>query len=251
MRLCNGETQKNMIYIDPSDHPFFRGLAEVIQAGLQEPSEITTDYTKRGTWILNWISFKKGVTVNGPYIAVQTEQMDIQGSRTYRTWLSKADKVWDWTTNFWFGYSPVYRLQAERAKDIDVLLYGSMNERRLKIIQEIEALGHKVTVVSNKFGSDLWPVIWRSRIILSVHYYDKPQNDMPRIAPLLSNGCFVMCESTVDQAFNSLTELVIVKRADIAERVTYFLNHPSLRILWADRGRKWIMSNPHCNDRRA
>jgi hypothetical protein len=237
-----------MIYIDPSDHPFFKTTAEVIQSNLKEPSEITTDYKKRGTWVLNWLSFKKNVVVNGPYIVVQTEQLDIQGSRKYRTWLSKAIKVWDWTSNFWFGYSSVYRLQAEKAKDIDVLFYGAMNERRLAILKEIEDRGHRVTVQSNRYGADLWPIIWRSKIILSIHYYDKPQNDMPRIAPLLSNGCFVMCESTVDQKFNSLTDLVIVKRADIAEKVTYFLEHPALRLVWADRGRKWIVENPHCND---
>lgn len=240
-----------MIYIDPTTNGYFRSLAEVIQMELGEPSEITSDYTKRGTWILNYVSFKNKVTVNGPYIALQTEQMEIVGNRKYRNWLKGAIKVWDWTDNLWFGYSLAYRLQAEKAKDIDVLFYGEMNERRLKIMNDIREANPNaaVSVVTGRYGRDLWFMIHRAKIVLSIHHYERPQNDMPRIAPLLSNGCFVICEKTIDEKFNAIPELVIVPRERIAERVKFFLDNPVSRLHWADRGRDWMLKNPHQNDR--
>lgn len=240
-----------MIYIDPTHNGYFKSLAEVIQAELGQPSEISTDYTKAGTWVLNYVSFKKGVKVNGPYIALQTEQMEIVGNRTYRTWLKGAIKVWDWTDNLWMGYSIAYRLQAERAKDIDVLFYGEMNARRHEIMDQVRIANPDaaVSVVTGRYGRDLWFMIHRAKIVLSIHHYERPQNDMPRIAPLLSNGCFVICEKTVDPAFNSIKELVIVPKEQIAERVKFFLDNPASRLNWADKGRSWMFHNPHINDR--
>lgn len=232
-----------MIYIDPTPHPYFKNLAKVIQHHLTEPSEITDDYTKAGTWILNYVSFKSGVKVNGPYVALQTEQMDVKGSKAYRIWLKDAVEVWDWADNYFFGYSPVYRLQMEDAKDIDVLFYGEMNKRRQDLLSAIPV---NVNVVKGAFGPDLMRHVMRSKIVLSVHYYNRPDNDMPRIAPLLSVNAFVICEQTADPKFNDLSDhLVIVSKEAIPETVGYYLARPLERLAWADKGTAWIKQNPH------
>lgn len=236
-----------MIYlIDPTPHPYFRNLAKVLQHSLPG-SEITDDYTKAGTWILNYVSFKNGVKVNGPYVALQTEQMDERGSRQYRAWLKGAIEVWDWTDNYFFGYSPVYRLQMEEAKDISVLFYGEMNERRAAVIGDIRKnIGTGMHVVHGEFGSDVMKYVMRSKIVLSTHYYTRPDNDMPRIAPLLSVNAFVICEQTADPKFNALSDhLVIVSKEAIPETVGYYLARPLERLAWADKGTAWIKQNPH------
>lgn len=240
-----------MIYIDPTPHPYFKNLAKVIQYHLDEPSEITDDYSKEGTWILNFVSFKNGVSINGPYIAVQTEQMNIKGTAEYKAFLKRAIKVWDWTDNMWFGYSPIYRLEADEAKDIDVLFYGTLNERRLKTLQNLTRKS-PLTIVVNEYGPAIWKRIHRTKIVLSLHYYEEPQNDMPRIAPLLSNRAFVICEKTVDPKFNALSDhLVIVEKEAIPEAVEYYLARPFERFDWADKGYDWIRKNPHVNDSRS
>lgn len=236
-----------MIYIDPSTHPYFQQLARVIQYHLKERSEITTDYTKKGTWILNYVSFKNGVEVNGPYIAVQTEQMNIKGTAEYQKWLNGAVKVWDWTDNMFFGYSPFYRLQADEAKDIDVLFYGTLNARRLQTLQNLSRK-NPLTIVVNEYGDNIWRRIHRSKVVLSVHYYEKPENDLPRIAPLLSNRVFVIAEETVDPKFNALKDhIVIVPKDKIPETVDYFLERPFERFEWQDKGYDWIRQHPHIN----
>lgn len=238
-------------YIDPTPHPYFKNLARVIQHHFEHKAEITDDYTKEGTWILNYVSFKNGVSVNGPYIAVQTEQMNIKGTVDYKKWLKRAVKVWDWADNMFFGYSPIYRLEADEAKEIDVLFYGTLNETRLKTLQNLSRK-NPLTIVVNEYGSDIWRRIHRAKIVLSVHYYENPQNDLPRIAPLLSNRAFVIAEETVDAKFNALKDhIVIVPKDKIPETVDYFLAHPFERFEWQDKGYEWIRQNPHTNDRRA
>lgn len=237
-----------MIYIDPTPHPYFKNLAKVIQHHMTEPSEITDDYSKKGTWILNYVSFKNGISVDGPYIVAQTEQMNIKGTKDYKAFLKRAIQVWDWTDNMRFGYSPIYRLEADEAKDIDVLFYGTLNDRRLKTLQNLTRKS-PLTIVVNEYGPAIWKRVHRTKIVLSIHYYEEPQNDMPRIAPLLSNRCFVICEKTVDPKFNALSDhLVIVEKEAIPEAVEYYLARPFERFDWADKGFDWIKNNPHVND---
>lgn len=237
-----------MIYIDPTPHPYFRNLARVIQHHMKEPSEITDDYSKHGTWVLNYVSFKNGVTVNGPYIVAQTEQMNVKGKPDYMKFLKKAIEVWDWTENLKFGYSPIYRLEADEAKEIDVLFYGTLNERRLETLKNLTRKS-PLTIVVNEYGKDIWKRVARAKIVLSIHYYEQPQNDLPRIAPLLSNRVFVICEKTVDPAFNALSDhLVIVEKEAIPETVDYYLARPFERFDWADKGYNWIRENPHVNN---
>lgn len=235
-----------MIYIDPTPHPYFQNLAKVIQHDHPE-SEITTDYTKAGTWILNYVSFKNSVKVNGPYIAIQTEQMDVKGSKEYRAWLKGAIEVWDWADNYFFGYSPMYRLQMEKAKDIDCLFYGEMNERRAAVIGDIRMIiGAGMRVPHGEYGADVMTYVMRSKIVLSIHYYNRTDNDMPRIAPLLSVNAFVICERTDDPKFNALSDhLVIVEKEAIPETVGYYLARPLERLAWADKGTAWIKQHPH------
>lgn len=240
-----------MIYIDPTQHPYFKNLAKVIQHHLKEPSEITNDYSEWGTWILNFVSFKNGIhekIEKCPYIAVQTEQMNVKGKPDYVAFLKGAVAVWDWSDNLRFGYSPIYRIEADEAKDIDVLFYGTLNERRLVTLKNLTR-NNSLTIVVNEYGPAIWKRIHRAKIVLSVHYYDKPENDMPRIAPLLSNRVFVICEATVDPKFNALKDhLVIVEKDKIPEAVDYYLARPFERFEWADKGHDWIRQNPHVND---
>lgn len=239
-----------MIYIDPTPHPYFHNLAFVVQDSLKEPSQVSRDYDQPGTWILNYVSFKNGVKVNGPYIALQTEQMDEKGSKEYRAWLAGAVGVWDWADNYFFGYSPVYRLQMEEAKDIPVLFYGEMNIRRAEVLTEtrnaIKDCRGCIEVVHGEYGPGIMKYVMRSKIVLSTHYYSRTDNDMPRIAPLLSVNAFVICEKTDDPKFNALSDhLVIVEKEAIPKTVAYYLDRPLERLAWADKGTAWIKQHPH------
>ncbi|KAA3441967.1 hypothetical protein C7I87_32765 [Mesorhizobium sp. SARCC-RB16n] len=78
--------------------------------------------------------------------------------------------------------------------DIDVLFYGSFNDRRSKIIDEMRARGLRVEAVYNIFGDQLDRLIARSKVVLNLHFYDSGQLEIIRISDLLANKRAVVSE---------------------------------------------------------
>ncbi len=80
-------------------------------------------------------------------------------------------------------------------KDIDVLFYGLINERREKIIEGLRDRGLKVVASTNLFGENRDALISRSKLILNVHFYKAKVLELVRISYLLTNGCVVVSET--------------------------------------------------------
>lgn len=240
-------------YIDKTSNPYFKVLAGVLKHELN--AEISTNYNQYGLWILNFASFRDGVHKKigrSPYIALHTEQMNSKGTHDYVSFLEGAQEVWSWSKEdlkidsakvkpFQFGYSDFYRLQMEEAKDIDILFYGGFNSKRFDIIGELSSK-HKVVCCRGFYGPDVMRMVMRSKIVLSIHYYDMPQNDMPRIAPLLSVKACVVCEQTMDEEFNAIEALAICAAPDIASMCSLLLDKPALRLKLQDNGYEFIKS---------
>ena len=72
-------------------------------------------------------------------------------------------------------------------KDIDVLFYGSVNDRRRKILDELKKKGLNVVATCQRFDH-IYKYICRSKLVIVIHYYDEDYPvDYYRIAPLVSN----------------------------------------------------------------
>ena len=56
-------------------------------------------------------------------------------------------------------------------KDIDILFYGLMNQRRQDIIDALKQQGLNVCVANGIWGNKLNSFIARSKILLNIHYY--------------------------------------------------------------------------------
>lgn len=73
------------------------------------------------------------------------------------------------------GYCPVWQAGFDKwknaQKDVDVLMYGSMNPRRQYVLQYLQKRGIKVRSMTNLFGEQLIEHISRARNVLHVHYY--------------------------------------------------------------------------------
>jgi hypothetical protein len=83
--------------------------------------------------------------------------------------------------------------------EIDILFYGSINERRQKILNEIKKrLPHlKILVINKVFGNELEELIIKSKIIINIHYYDRNQIfEVSRIIPLILNNKIVISETS-------------------------------------------------------
>ena len=97
------------------------------------------------------------------------------------------------------GYSPeITRLDPNYPKDIDVLFYGCMNKRRIKILEELKAKGLKLVAVSNCYGEERDVFIARSKIVMNIHYYTPGILESVRLGYLLANQKTIVSELNSD-----------------------------------------------------
>jgi SAM-dependent methyltransferase len=114
------------------------------------------------------------------------------------------------------GYVPeLSRIQPAPEQDIDVLFYGSLNERRSHILAALKKAGVKVHAIFGVYGKDRDELIARSKIVLNVHFYEAKVFEMVRVAYLLANSKAVVTECSSDvPADTSLTGPVLSLRYD-------------------------------------
>ena len=104
-----------------------------------------------------------------------------------------------------FAYAPVLDYSYVRRdvfrvkrKDIDVLFFGSMNDRRAKVISQLTSMGLNVQAVFGVYGPELSVLIHRSKLVLNMHYYDSSVFEAVRVIPLLASRVAVVSEKSVD-----------------------------------------------------
>jgi hypothetical protein len=236
-----------MYYIHLTNSFVFHPISKIIQHELGENCEITNDLSKKnGIWILFYDSYYNNVhkQINCDYIAIQSEPLHVKGDSNYYEYLNNAIDIWDYTTNFKIGYSKIWESEYQQSKPIDVLFYGSLNERRLSILNQVK----NIKIIGgdgSNFGNSLWmDYIMRSKIILSVAFYEPSNNDLFRITPLLSNRCFVISEKCIDEDFNNNPNLLTCDKEDIPELCEYYVNRPLERLEWINKGYDYIKNNP-------
>jgi hypothetical protein len=83
-------------------------------------------------------------------------------------------------------------------QDIDILFYGSTNERRLHILNALKACGYNVAVVFGLYGQERDRLIARSKIVLNLHYYDSKIFEIIRVFYLMTNSKAVVSEISCD-----------------------------------------------------
>lgn len=111
-------------------------------------------------------------------------------------------------------------------KDIDVLFYGSVNPRREKIMQDLEAAGYRVHFAGyNLWGEARDNLIKRSKIVLNIHFYADPILETTRLAPLVSQGAFVISEPSSDKILDIFWSKMVTfcPYEKIVEKVGSFL----------------------------
>jgi hypothetical protein len=93
------------------------------------------------------------------------------------------------------GYVPeMTRVTESPVEDIDVLFYGSMNERRSKVIDELRRAGLVVAAVFGVYGRQRDDLISRSKVVLNLHYYETSIFELVRVSYLLANRKAVVAE---------------------------------------------------------
>lgn len=93
------------------------------------------------------------------------------------------------------GYAPVLtRILPAPDPDIDVLFYGSMNDRRRKALEALRSAGLNVHAAFGVYGRERDALISRAKVVLNLHYYESSIFEIVRVFYLLANRKAVVAE---------------------------------------------------------
>jgi len=98
------------------------------------------------------------------------------------------------------GYAPVLsRIAPAARQDIDVLFYGDLSARRVRVLDGLRASGLNVVVLSDTYGAERDAVIARSRVVVNIHNHEGIKGlETPRVFYLLANRKAVVTEVKSD-----------------------------------------------------
>lgn len=95
------------------------------------------------------------------------------------------------------GYAPTLeRVPANAVQDIDVLFYGTLNDRRQHVLDGLRARNLNVVSLHQapQFKTDLDGYISRAKVVLNLHFYETHIFEIVRVSYLLNNRKAVVAE---------------------------------------------------------
>ena len=143
------------------------------------------------------------------------------------------------------GFQPqLSRLQRAPNLDVDVLFYGSIGERRQRIIDALQSRGVSVKVLFGVYGRERDEWIGRSKIVLNCHHYDRHIFEIVRVFYLLSNRVPVVAEIGLQTKVESdLRDAVAAcSYENLVDTCLSLLNDDTHREAVAERGYSIIRS---------
>jgi len=160
-------------------------------------------------------------------IILNTEQLEGNPSpwRTKILEWGRRFQIWDYSIKniHWFAQNGIiqakhlrigYQRQLERLnqnsnKDIDVLFYGCINERRLKILNELTANGLRVKSLFGVYGADRDRWVERSHLVINIHYYESQIFEIVRVFYLITNSIPVVSEVNTSTSIDTIYQPAI------------------------------------------
>lgn len=141
-----------------------------------------------------------------------------------------------------FGFCPSLERVKSGEYDIDVLFYGSVNKRRLIIINKLISLGLRVVVIDGvkirAIGKELDKYIARSRVVLNMHFYEDSIFEIVRVSFLLINRKAVVAEVNDDTEIDEdlIGCIYPAKYEDLVSACVYLLDNETKRKSIEDNG---------------
>jgi hypothetical protein len=93
------------------------------------------------------------------------------------------------------GYAPILsRIPRAPVQDIDVLFYGSINQRRRDVLLGLRRAGLNLHHVFGAYGAERDALIARAKVVLNIQFYPTKILEVVRISYLLANRKAVVTE---------------------------------------------------------
>lgn len=97
------------------------------------------------------------------------------------------------------GYAPALtRIEPSAVQDIDVLFYGSINERRKKILADLQRAGLAMRYAYGVYGAERDRLIARAKVVVNIHFFPTKIFEIFRVSYLLANRKAVVSEFSHD-----------------------------------------------------
>jgi hypothetical protein len=191
----------------------FHGLRELGCTAFVEASPVPTPIPGARPIILGAHLLPPFIPLSPAAIIYNTEQIGTRESPfvipSYFDRLRAARVVWDYSFEnvtalrelgiaaqlVPVGYVPQLDRIPSSAQDIDVLFYGSTNERRRDLLTALKTAGINITWRFSAYGEERDKLISRAKIVLNVHYYSTQLFEVVRVSYLLANHKCVVSET--------------------------------------------------------
>ena len=212
----------NICLVKPGDyvHSYaFLELGELLLYSLRELGYDTTMKvmaldSDRTNILIGCHLLNPNLTSNVPQstIILNTEQIhsdDTPWNSNIFEW-AKRYEVWDYSTkniaklkslgisnvkHLKIGFQrELKRIEKATVQDIDVLFYGSLHERRLKILRTLQPQGLQVEALNGVYGIERDRFIGRSKIVLNLRLYSSQIFEVVRVFYLLHDEIAVVAE---------------------------------------------------------
>lgn len=134
------------------------------------------------------------------------------------------------------------------AEDIDVLFYGSLNARRIRILERLRALGARTEAMFGVYGRLRDRAIARSKIVLNMHYYPGNAFEIVRVSYLLANRRFVISEQSSGEDARAFAKgVVFADYRDLVDVVWQYLSRGEERERVAQAGFAVMSARRECD----
>ena len=219
--MNNSFSKAAVVIVQPAGYPHsaaFQEIAETVYYGLRalgyEAVLKTNNFIRDGLNIVfgaHLLSPEQSVGLPERSIIYNLEQVDPSSMWGRMKPLLGRFPVWDYSTrnieaframghggsvfHLPIGFMPeLARIKPAPTKDIDVLFYGSVNDRRKKILEALGREGLRVGSHFGVYGAARDALIARSKVVLNLHFYDSSIFELVRVSYLLANRKAVVAE---------------------------------------------------------
>lgn len=209
-----------VLIVEDKHSEVFREVAEAVHYGLLElghesvivPRKERFSFEEHVPIVLGWNLLSPSAVLPARSILYNLEQAGSRWLHPERLAPFVDYQFWDWKSPSLdelkshgiraelvpLGYVPEWtRIAPAKEKDIDVLFYGSTNDRRHEVLRKMsERL--KVAYMYNAYGEVRDAHIARARVVLNLHYDAGNTFEIARVGYLLANRALVLSESSED-----------------------------------------------------
>lgn len=129
------------------------------------------------------------------------------------------------STSFITVSSPANGDTKPNHRDFDLVFYGSMNQRRRKILDCLKG-EFKILEISGDYGSALHQRLLSAKACLNIHHYDSALLEAPRVMECISIGLPVISEPSLGMTDYQFLEGVVRYCEMTPERIREALESP-------------------------